>query len=109
MKAKREEAMAMRATENGQEEEVKQMAWQQCKVCGTSYPVSQTVCYTCWRRAKADDAEKTGNLLKSRFAKSLVLKCGYELPGNFIRLNVDYPIPKDLSDKFYRGGSKLND
>lgn len=95
-----------RSTENGQEETKKLIAWQQCKVCGTSYPASQTVCYTCWRKAKDDDAEKTGNLLESRFSKSLVLKCGYELPGNFIRLNVDYPIPKDLADKFYRGGGR---
>ena len=95
-----------RPTENGQEGTKKLMAWRQCKVCGTSYPVSQTVCYTCWRKAKADDAEKTGNLLESRFAKSLATKSGYELPGNFIRLNVDYPIPKDLADKFNRGGGR---
>lgn len=95
-----------RSTENGQEEIKKLIAWQQCKVCGTNYPASQTVCYTCWRRAKDDDAEKTGNLLESRFSKSLVLKVGYDLPNNLTRLNVDYPISKDLADKFYHGGGR---
>ena len=57
------------STENGQEETKKLITWQQCKVCGTNYPTSQTVCYTCWRKAEADDTEKTGNLLESRFSK----------------------------------------
>lgn len=94
-----------RTNDSGQEESQKIVAWQHCKVCGTNYPASQTVCYICWRRAK-DEKEKTGNLLESRFAKSLVFQCGYNLPDNFIRLNVDYPINKDLADKFYSGGGR---
>ena len=95
-----------RTSDSGHEENKQLVAWRQCVVCGTSYPLLQTVCYTCWRRAEDDDAEKAGNLLESRFSKSLATKSGHELPNNFIRLNVDYPIGKELADKFYHGGGR---
>jgi len=98
--------MADKRADNEQEKNRKLAAWRYCTACGTSYPVSQTVCYTCWRRAEEDDPEKAGNLLESRFAKSLVTKSGYEIPGNFIRLNVDYPIDKTLAEEFYHGGGR---
>lgn len=98
--------MADKKTDTPQEENRKLVAWQHCTVCGTNYPAGQTVCYTCWRRANDDDDEKNGNPLESRFAKSLVIHTGYDLPSNFIRLNVDYPLKKELSDRFYNGGGR---
>ena len=95
--------MADRRADSGQQE--KTVAWRRCKVCGSSYPVSQTVCYTCWRRAKSEE-RNAGNLLSSRFAQSLITVCGCRLPGNIIRLNVDYPISKEISGQFYKGGGR---
>lgn len=95
--------MADRRTDSAQQETL--AAWRRCTVCGSNYPVSQTVCYTCWRRAKPDE-RTSGNLLSSRFAESLRTVCGSRLPENLIRLNVDYPIPAEISGQFYRGGGR---
>lgn len=85
--------------QNENEDKKQYVAWRYCTKCGTSYPATQVICYTCYRRA---NSKQTTNLLNSEFAKTLVTKCGESYPKNFIRLNVDIPLSE--STKKYLNG-----
>lgn len=70
------------------------VAWTFCRKCRSVYPSTQLICTFCYNREKEEPA---GNLLCSSFAKSLETRCGENYPRGMKRMNIDYPVPGELT------------